>query len=41
MTLNGWTASQEKHIAPPGSIGEPGGAQYYFGSNFSAAELMQ
>lgn len=37
----GSTAREEKHITPPGSIEEPGGTQSYFGSSFSAAELMQ
>lgn len=38
----GSTAREEKHITPPGSIEEPGGGtQSYFGSSFSAAELMQ
>jgi hypothetical protein len=37
----GRTAQEEKHIASPGSTGEHGAAQGYFGSSFSAAELMQ
>ncbi len=37
----GRTARGEKHITPPGSTGEPGARGVYFGSSFSAAELMQ
>lgn len=37
----GRTARRKKHIRPPGSTSEPGGRECYFGSSFSAAELMQ